>query len=47
MNEKIWAVRRQTFCWLDATSVIVVSYDGKNYNKGHCLIMNTVRLKIT
>ena len=41
MSYNIWAVPRQSFCWLNETKVIVVSFD-YNYVNGHCELVDTV-----
>ena len=41
MENKIWAVPRNAFCWLDDGSVAIGSDDGAR-TKGHCVILNIV-----
>ena len=42
MENIIYAVPRKAFQWLDDTSVIVSSVDGKEFENGHCVLLDTV-----
>ena len=42
MENRIWALYRSAFSWLDDTSVVVTS-STSDWSKGHCIILNTVR----
>ena len=42
MQERIWAVRREAFCWLDDITAVITSYDSAK-RSGHCIILNTVK----
>ena len=44
MENNIYAVPRTTFQWLDDTSVVLKSIDGRKFESGHCVLLDTVRL---
>ena len=41
MQQNLWSLPREAFCWLDDKRVVVVSSDAESEN-GHCVLLNTV-----
>ena len=41
MNQKIFIIPRETFCWLNDNSVLVISVND-DWRDGHCAILNLV-----